>query len=169
MVSFCTYSSKIILKYFTISYAIVNDLMSFSNFCQYIIWNTFFWSVDLISWNLVILIYRCYYSVTKSCLTLCDPMDCSIPGFPVPHHLPEFAQVHVHWISDAIPTISSSVTLFSFCLQSFPATGSFPLSWLFTSGGSIGASTSPSVLYMYNVWLYFTLHRHEINFIYIYI
>ena len=37
-------------------------------------------------------------SVIKSCLTLCDPMDCSIPGFPVSHHLPEFAQVHVHWM-----------------------------------------------------------------------
>ena len=38
----------------------------------------------------------CYCSVKKSCLTLHDPMDCSIPGFPVPHHLPAFAQVHVH-------------------------------------------------------------------------
>ena len=35
-------------------------------------------------------------SVTKLCLTLCDPMDCSMPGLSVPHHLPEFAQVHVH-------------------------------------------------------------------------
>ena len=34
--------------------------------------------------------------VTKSCPTLCDPMDCSTADFPVPHHLPEFAQVHVH-------------------------------------------------------------------------
>ena len=43
-------------------------------------------------------------------------------------------------------TISSSVTLFSFCLQSFPASGSFPMSWLFASGGqSIGASASASV------------------------
>ena len=33
---------------------------------------------------------------------LCDPMDCSPPGPPVPHHLPEFAQVHVHWIGDVI-------------------------------------------------------------------
>ena len=47
------------------------------------------------------------------------------------------------------PTISSSVTLFSFCSQSFPASGSFPISWLFTSGGqSIGASASASVLPM---------------------
>ena len=41
-------------------------------------------------------------SVTRSCPTLCDPMDCSTPGLPTPHHLLEFAQVHVHWISDAI-------------------------------------------------------------------
>ena len=35
-------------------------------------------------------------SVAQSCLTLCDPMDCSTPGFPVLHHLPELAQTHVH-------------------------------------------------------------------------
>ena len=47
------------------------------------------------------------------------------------------------------PTISSSVALFSFCLQSFPASGSFPMSWLFTYGGqSIGVSASVSVLAM---------------------
>ena len=45
-------------------------------------------------------IYCC--SVAKSCLTLCDPMDCSTPGFPVLHYLLEFAQTHVHWVSDAI-------------------------------------------------------------------
>ena len=33
---------------------------------------------------------------------LCNPMDCSMPGLPVPHYFPEFAQVHVHWVSDAI-------------------------------------------------------------------
>ena len=37
-----------------------------------------------------------------SCPTLCDPMDCSSPGFPVLHHLPEFAQIHVHRVHDAI-------------------------------------------------------------------
>ena len=40
--------------------------------------------------------------VAESCLTLCDPMDCSTPGFPVLHCLLEFAQTHVHWVSDAI-------------------------------------------------------------------
>ena len=41
-------------------------------------------------------------SVTKSYLTLCNPMDCSTLGFPVLHYLPEFAQIHVHRVSDAI-------------------------------------------------------------------
>ena len=44
----------------------------------------------------------CCCSVTQSCLTLCDPMDCSTPGFPVHRYLPEFAQTHVHWVDDAI-------------------------------------------------------------------
>ena len=43
----------------------------------------------------------CYCSVAQLCPTLCHPMDCSMPGLPVPHHLPEFAQVHVHWMGDA--------------------------------------------------------------------
>ena len=40
-------------------------------------------------------------SVTKSCLTLCDPMDCSMPGFPVLHYTPKLAQTPVHWVGDA--------------------------------------------------------------------
>ena len=51
-------------------------------------------------WGLNKIITKC--SVTKSCLTLCDPMDCSIPGFPVLHHLLELAQTPVHWVHDAI-------------------------------------------------------------------
>ena len=38
----------------------------------------------------------------QSCPTLCDPMDCSTPGFPVHHQLPQLAQTHVHWVGDAI-------------------------------------------------------------------
>ena len=64
---------------------------------------------------------NCSCSVTKSCPTLCDPMNCSMTDFPVPHHLPEFAQAHVHWCH---PTISSPIVPFS-CPQSFPASGSF--------------------------------------------
>ena len=47
-------------------------------------------------------IHTCCCSVAKSGLTLCDPMDCSTPGFPILHYLPEFAQTYVHWVSDAI-------------------------------------------------------------------
>ena len=42
-------------------------------------------------------------SVAKSCSTLCDPMDCSTPGSSVLHYLSKFAQIHVHWGSDAVP------------------------------------------------------------------
>ena len=51
-------------------------------------------------------VFGCHHlsccSVTKLCPTLCNPMDCSTPGPTVPHYLLEFAQVHVHWVSDAI-------------------------------------------------------------------
>ena len=57
-------------------------------------------------------------SVTQSCLTLCDPMDCSTAGFPVLHHLRKLAQTHVLWVSDAIqpshPLSSCSDGILSF-------------------------------------------------------
>ena len=43
-----------------------------------------------------------FSSVAQPCLTLCDPVNCSMPDFPVHHQLPEFTQTHIHWISDAI-------------------------------------------------------------------
>ena len=82
--------------------------------------------------------------VSQSCPTLCYPMNRSTPGLPVHHQLLESTQTHVHWCH---PTISSSVVPFSSCPQSFPASGSFPMSQLFASGGqSIGVSASTSVL-----------------------
>ena len=44
----------------------------------------------------------CCCSVIQSCPILCNPMDCSKPGFPVLHHLPELGQTHVHWVGDVI-------------------------------------------------------------------
>ena len=41
-------------------------------------------------------------SVAQSCLTLCDPMNCSMPGLPIHHQLPDFTQTHIHRVSDAI-------------------------------------------------------------------
>ena len=67
----------------------------------------------------------CSCSVTKSCSTLCDPMDCSMAGFPVLHCLLEFTQTHVHWVNDVIqpppplspllflPSIIPSIRIFS--------------------------------------------------------
>ena len=70
-----------------------------------------------------------------------QPMDWSTPGFPVHHQLPELAQNHF------CPIISFSVAPFFSCFQSFAASGSFPVSKFFTSGGQIiGASASASVL-----------------------
>ena len=43
-----------------------------------------------------------FSSVAQSCPTLCDPMNCSMPGLPVHHQLPDFTQTHVHWVSDAM-------------------------------------------------------------------
>ena len=89
-----------------------------------------------------------FSSVTQSSLTLCEPMNCSTPGLPVYHQLPEFTQTHFHWVGDAIQP-SHPVLPFSSCLQSFPASGSFPVSQFFASGGqSIGVSALASVLPM---------------------
>ena len=72
-----------------------------------------------------------FSSVAQSCPTLCDPMNCSTPGLPVHHQLPESTQTDVH------PAISSSVVPISFCPQSLPASGSFQMSQLFASGYSL--------------------------------
>jgi len=90
-----------------------------------------------------------FSSVTQSCPTLCDPMNRGTPGLPVHHQLPEFTQNSRPSSRWCHPTISSSVVPFSSCLQSFPASGSFPMRQFFTSGGqSIGVSASVSVLPM---------------------
>ena len=88
----------------------------------------------------------CCCSVAQSCLTLCDPMDYSTPGFPV-LPFPRACSISCPQSRWCHPTISSYVILFSSCLQTFPALGSFPKNQLFASGGqTIGISASASVL-----------------------
>ena len=97
----------------------------------------------------------CCCLVAKSCPTLCDPMDCSMPSSSVLHCLLEFAQIHVHWVS----VVSNHLILSTpfFCLLSFLASGSFPVSWLFMSGGrNTEAAASASVLPM-NIQAWFPL------------
>ena len=87
-----------------------------------------------------------------SCSVMSDSCmySCSMPGFPFLHHLPELAQTRVH-------RVVSSVIPFSSWLQSFPESGSFPISQFFPSGGqSIGASAPASVLLM-NIQSWFSL------------
>ena len=85
-----------------------------------------------------------FSSVAQLCPTLCDSVDySSTPGFPVHQQLLELAQTHVHPVGDAIQPSQSSVVPFSSCVQSFPASGSFPMSQFFASDGqSIGVSAS---------------------------
>ena len=97
--------------------------------------------------------------VAKSFLTLCDPTDCSSPGFPVLHYLPEFAQTHVHWVSDVIqpslpllllPSIFPSIKVFSkqlaLCIR-------WPKYWSFNF--TISPSNEHSGLISFKIdWLY---------------
>ena len=106
----------------------------------------------------ILLWWWCCRSVVESCLTLCDSMDFSKPGSSV---------LHYFWVcSDSCPlsqwcyiTISPSAKPFSFCLQCFPASGSFQMSWLFASGDqSIGASASATALPMHiQDWISFRI------------
>ena len=92
-----------------------------------------------------------FSSVTQSCPTLCDPMECMQHARP-PCPLPT-PRVYSNSCSSSRwchPTISSSVIPFSSCLQSFPASGSFQMSQLFVSGGqNIGAWASATILPVY--------------------
>ena len=103
-------------------------------------------------------------SIAKLCLTLCDPTDCSIPGFPVPHHLWEFAQVHVHWIGGAIqpshplspsfllPNLSQNQGLFRIRWQKF---------WSFSISLSNEYSGSISFWYkaIYYIYIFATINN----------
>ena len=83
-----------------------------------------------------------FSSVVQSCLNLCNPMDCNTPRLLCPSPTPRGCSNSWPLSWWCHPTISSSVTPF-FCLQSFPASGSFSVSQLFASGGqNIGASAS---------------------------
>ena len=88
-----------------------------------------------------------FSSTAQSCPTLCNPMECSTPGFPVHHQLPELTQTHVHQVSDAIQPSHPlpSPSPFSYNLSQHQ--GLYKMSQFFLSGGqSTGVSASASVL-----------------------
>ena len=77
-------------------------------------WVLYHWATRASHINMHADVNTPFSSVAQSCPTLCDPMDCSTPGLPVHHQLPEFTQTHVHWISDATQPphpLSSPLTL----------------------------------------------------------
>ena len=95
----------------------------------------------------------CCRSVTQSCATLCDCMDCSMPGIPVHHQLLELAQTQIHRVGNAIQP-SHPLSSPSPPVQSFPASGSFLVSQLFASGGqsmSFSLSISPLRLISFRI------------------
>ena len=98
----------------------------------------------------LLLLWNIQFSlVTQLCPTLCYPMNCSTPGLPVHHQLPEFTQTHVHRVGDAIQPSHPLLSPFSSCPQSLPASESFPVSQLFAWGGqSTGVSALASFLPM---------------------
>ena len=133
------------------SYILISPSFLKDNFSRYgnCSWYSFFFfpvkMVPNLWWFYLMIFWCCCCSIAQSCLTLCDPMDCSWPGLPVPHYLwslPKFMYVY-RWCH---PSISSSNTAFS-CPQSFSASGTFPMSWLFPSDDqNTGTSASSSVL-----------------------
>ena len=99
-------------------------------------------------------------SVAKSCPTLCNPVDYSTPGFPVLYHLPGACSNSCPLSRWCHLTTSSSVVPLSFHLQSFPASGSFPMCQLFPlSGQSIGTS----VFVLVRTLLIYSLNKFEVH------
>ena len=108
--------------------------------------------------------------VAQSCSTPCNTMDCSTPGLPVHHQLPEFTQTHVHWVSNAIQPSYPPSSPFS---PTFHLSKCQSLSkWvIFSSDGqSIGVSASTSVLLMniqdwlpleWTVWIFLLSKGHS--------
>ena len=102
-----------------------------------------------------------FSSVTQSCLTLCNPMDCSTPGFPVHHQRLEFTQTHVHWVRDAIqpshPLLSPSPPAFSLSqhqglFQWVSSSHQWPKYWSF-SFSIIPSSEHPGLISFRMDWL----------------
>ena len=101
-----------------------------------------------------------FSSVSQSCSTLCDPVDCSTAGLPVHHQLPEFAQTHVHWICGAIqpshPLLSPSPPTFNLSqLQGFSNESFLCIKWpkYWSFSFSISPSNEYSGLTFFYHWL----------------
>ena len=100
-----------------------------------------FWTFLLFS----VLLLLFSHSVMSNSL---KPMDCSMPGFPVLHYIPEFAQTHAHCVGDTIQPTHPLLLSSPFTFNLYQHQGLSHLSWLLSGGQSTGASASASVLPM---------------------
>ena len=94
-----------------------------------------------------------FSSVTQPCPTLCDPMDCSMTGLPVHHQLPEFTQIHVHWVSDAIQPFHplSAPSLPAFNLSSHQG-----LFWWVSSSHQVAKILEFQLQHLFFQWIFRT-------------
>ena len=96
------------------------------------------WQIDRETMEIVRDFIFQFSSVAHSCPALCNPMDCSMPGFPVHHQLPELTQTHVHWVGDAIQCLTLPIRWpkywsFSFIISpsnEYSGLISFRIDWL---------------------------------------
>ena len=90
-------------------------------------------SIDLWSFMSWLPLVCCFCSVAQSCSTLCDPMDCSTPGFRILQYLPEFAETHVHWVDDAMQLSHllspSSPPAFNLSIRVFSSESALSIRW----------------------------------------
>ena len=124
------------------------------SFCMLLLWTAYSWWALVMNLGMVTLKEKhivqatrqicCYYcSIAKLCPILCNALDCSTSGSSVLYYFPGVCSNSRPLIWWCYLTISSSAIPFSFCLQSFPTSGSFSMSQFFSSGGQpIGASAS---------------------------
>ena len=122
---------------------------------------------NIVTWLSILLLNYICCSVAQSCLTLREPVDCSTPGFPVLHYLPEFAQIHIYWVDDAIQP-SHSLLLLPLLPLIFPSIRVFsnelvlhircPKYWIFSF--SISPSNEYSGLISFRIDLFDLLTVH---------
>ena len=96
----------------------------------------------------ITLLFQRQFSSVQSCLTLCNPMNHSMPCLPVHHQLPESTQTHVHWVSDAIPPSHPLSSPSPPALNISQHQGLFKRVLYTSAGQNIGVSASTSVLPM---------------------
>ena len=103
---------------------------------------------------------HCCCSVTKSCPTLYNPMNCSMPGFPFLHHLPEFAQIHVHWVGEVIqpshplmPPFSGVLSSIFLSIRVFSNESALHIMWPKYWNFSFSISLSNKYLELISLWI----------------